>query len=177
MAAKHAYRVSRRTVTPEPLLNHAAYDYADSFEVRLDQPDSHPAEVWARTALEESPRAVRWLILFVHARVVRFQLGPRPDVDHILGWRILASEPAALQIEARGPLLRAVIVARRTSATTAVATTFLFYERPLTRLLWRVVGPLHRRISPYLLGRAAASLATEGAPSRDTPKEYDALVT
>ena len=157
------YRVSRREVAAEPLLGGAAYDYADAFEVRLDAPDTHPAELGVRTALEQSPAAVRGLIQFVHQHVVRFQLGPQHDADHILGWRIVSTEPTVIHIEATGPLLRAAIVAHRTSPTTADVTTFLFYQRAITGLMWVAVGPLHRRIVPYLLTRAAATLTTARA--------------
>jgi len=38
-----------------------------------------------------------------------------------------------------------------------VLTTSLRYRRPvLARVVWICVGPLHRRIAPYLLERAAA---------------------
>lgn len=156
-----SFHVNRRPVAPEPLLEGVAYDYADAFEVQLGDPDSHPAEVWIRTALEQSPTAIRELIVFVHQHVLRFQLGPRQDADHILGWRIVSADPAALHIEASGPLLRAAIVARRTSPTSAAATSFLFFKRPVTGVMWLAVGPIHRRIVPYLLTRAAAALTAD----------------
>jgi hypothetical protein len=37
-------------------------------------------------------------------------------------------------------------------------TTNLHYVRPIARLLWAVVGPIHRRVLPYLLKRAVSSL-------------------
>ena len=157
-----AFRVSRVPVAPEPLLGGARYDYADAFEVRLDRPDTHPAEVWLRTGLEESPAAVRRLILLVHRHVARFDLGPA-DADHVLGWHIAQSSQDVCHLQAGGPLLRAHIVARRTSPTTSTLTTFLLYERRQMRLLWLVVGPLHRAIAPFLLRRAAAALTASAS--------------
>lgn len=58
-------------------------------------------------------------------------------------------------------MLRGDIVARRKSPTTAGFSTYLFYHRPVTRLLWVVIGPLHRAIAPYLLARAASTLTQE----------------
>jgi hypothetical protein len=150
--------VTRLPVAPEPLLDTNDFQYADSFELRFGRPDQHTAEQWLRTGLEQP--MLRQLIVLVHRRVLRFDLGPRDD-EHILGWRILTSQHDVVQLEADGPLMRAVIVARRTSPTSAVATTFVFYKRPITALLWRLVGPLHRRVAPYLLKRAAGTLLRE----------------
>jgi hypothetical protein len=152
------YRVARIAVAPEPLLNGEQYDYADSFEVRLDHPDAHTAEEWARTCLEKSAPAVRGLVRFVHGRVARFALSSDPD--SVLGWQTVSSTPEALHLRTEGPMLRAEIVARRRSDQTSGFSTFLFYKRPATRLLWIGVGPLHRAVAPYLLRRAAAALTS-----------------
>ena len=67
----------------------------------------------------------------------------------------MSSTRDAFHMQTRGPALRAEIVLRRGSDTTATVTTFLFHGRRSARLLWLVVGPLHRRIAPNLLARAA----------------------
>jgi hypothetical protein len=152
-----AYRVERIAVAAEPLVD-PGYDYADSFQARLAQPDAHTAEQWARTCLEEAAPAVRRLVRFVHARVARFELSADPG--SVLGWQVLSSTHEALHLQTEGPMLRAEIVARRTSPTTSGFSTFLFYKRPATRLLWMGVGPLHRAVAPYLLRRAAAALTS-----------------
>ena len=157
-----AYSVSEVPVAPEPWVE-PGYDYADSYELRLARPDSHTAEEWMRTAIGQAHPAVRGLVRFVHGRVARFRLTDEPY--SALGWETVSTVPDAFHIETRGPLLRAEIVARRTSDRTAVATTFLFYRHPLARLLWVVIGPLHRRIAPYLLVRAAAHLTRTPASS------------
>jgi hypothetical protein len=152
------WHVSRRAVQPEPLLD-GGHDYADCFEIQLHQPDVHTAEEWIRTALERSP-SLRQLIRIVHVHVARFHLSsPGSDADHILGWRIASATPDVVLLETAGPLLRAAIVARRHSPTSATLTTFLYYERLLTRPMWWAIGPLHRRIVPYLLEHAAAEFA------------------
>ena len=149
------YSVRRIDVAPEPWVRDG-YDYADSFELRLEEPDAHSAEEWMRAAVDRAAPPVRELIRFVHARIARFALSTEPY--SVLGWETVSSTPDAFHVETRGPLLRAEIVARRTSDRTATVTTFLFYERKATAALWLLVGPLHRRIAPYLLGRAAADL-------------------
>lgn len=151
-----SYAVARVPVAPEPLVE-GAYDYADSFELRLDRPDSHAAEEWVRAGLEDSPLWVRAVIDVVHGRIARFERGPA-DREHILGWRIVTSTPDLLHLQTSGPLLRAHIVARRRTPTTSDLTTVLFYERRVARLLWTVIGPLHRAIAPLLLRRAARKL-------------------
>ena len=156
MADRKPYSVRRIPVPPELELRDSTYDYADTFELRLSQPDTHSAEEWVRAALEQSAPAVRGVIRFVHGRVAGFALSDEPD--SILGWRTVSSTRDVLHIATSGPALRADIVARRASDTTATVSTFLFYKRPRTRLLWLVIGPLHRRVAPYLLLRAAAHL-------------------
>lgn len=112
-----------------------------------------------RAALEQAQPTVRRLIQLVHAHVLRFRLGPSQDPDHVLGWRIVVSRPDIVQLEATGWFGQGVIVARRTSSTTATATTYVFYARPSSPWLWRVVGPLHRRVGPYLLRRVARTMS------------------
>ena len=134
----------------------APFDYADSFEVRLPTPDARRAEQWVRCGLECAPRAVRWVIRTAHRRVLRFRLGPEDGPDHVLGWPITANEHDVVRLEAAAPLLRAVIVGRRVDPRTTRLTTALSYSRPrAARLVWAVVGPVHRRVAPYLLDRAA----------------------
>lgn len=155
MAQTKPYRVARVPVATEPWVEQG-HDYADSFELRLEHPDGHTAEQWMRAALEQSAPLIRGTIRFVHGRITRFELSSGPH--SVLGWETVSSVPDAFHIETRGPMLRAEIVARRTSDRTATVTTFLFYKRRTTGLMWLVIGPLHRRIAPYLLERAAAHL-------------------
>src|SRR6476659_10207771 len=118
------YRVERVDVAPEPMVA-ATYDYADSFEIRLAQPDAHTAEEWVSAGLSQSGPAVRGLIRFVHARIARFELRD----DGILGWDVVTSTADVLHLRTEGPLLRAEIVARRTSETVAGFSTFLYFKR------------------------------------------------
>ncbi|MDT7572585.1 MAG: hypothetical protein QOE05_2759 [Actinomycetota bacterium] len=152
------YAVRRRAVPDESSLR--GYDYADCFEAALQQPDAHSALTWARTALEGARPPVRWLIKAVHRHVLRFELGPA-DENHVLGWRVAEVDRDAVRLETGGPLGRAVLIARRTSPTTAIASTYLFFHRRRARVLWAVVGPLHRTLAPYLLRQAAKTLTHE----------------
>jgi hypothetical protein len=141
----------------EPLIGNDRYDYADAFEIRLPEPDPRSAEEFMRCALEQAPLPVRRSIRIVHRHLLRIRLGPRSSPDHIIGWRIVTSEPEVVLLEAKSQLLgRGVLVMRRPDPTLAVVTTYLFYTRPaVASLVWKVVGPRHRMIVPYLLQRAA----------------------
>jgi hypothetical protein len=133
-------------------------DYRDRFQVEATGPDDRTAEEWARAALEGMPAALRALVLFAHRRLLRFELGPLDAADHVLGWRIVSSEHDAVRLAAEGPLIRAVLVGRRTGAGAMVLRTFVHFRRGrLSRATWFVVGPVHRRVAPYLLARAARS--------------------
>lgn len=144
-------------VTHEPRIGGARYDYADAFEIQLDQADGRlPAQLF-RAAFERA-RWVRWMVPIVHRYLLRFRLGTSSQPDHVLGWRIASSEADLIHLEADGPLMRGVIVARRARPTRLVLTTFVYYRRrALARIVWTVVGPLHRRVAPYLLERAATA--------------------
>ena len=132
----------------------ARWDYVDAFELH-GSPDDRTAEQWARAALEQAPRAVRWTVLVAHRSVLRFRLGPLDGPAHVLGWRVAEQTPDRIRLEAAGPLVSAAIDGRRLSASSLRLTTSLRYEHPVARVLWVVVGPLHRRLAPLLLRRAA----------------------
>jgi hypothetical protein len=154
---------TRRVPVAAELIDSEQYDYADAFEIRVAEPDAHSAEQWARTALEQAPRSARWTMLLAF-RGLGLRLGPRSSPDHILGWRIVASQPDVIHLEAVSPLLRGVVVGRRVDPTCAVVTTFVFYKRPvIARVAWAIAGPVHRRIVPYLLAHAAADRNEPGA--------------
>lgn len=151
-----APRAVRRPDPSEPLAGHDMHDYADCFEVPLSADDDRTAERVFRAGLEGAPSTLRRIIVVAHRHVLRFRLGPASSPIHVLGWRIISSEPDAIQLEANGPLARGILVARRVSAATATLDTYVYYRRPAARIIWAFVSHLHRAIAPYLLERAAA---------------------
>jgi hypothetical protein len=143
-------------VRDEDQLDGAGYDYADCFEVPLPADDRRSAEELFRAGLR--PAVLRHLIVLVHRHVLRFDLDTRTGADEVLGWRIVTSTHDVVVLEAAGPVMRAVLVGRRDPAGWLRLTSFLFRRRPRTgRALWAVVGPIHRLVAPYLLGRAVAA--------------------
>ena len=150
-------KVRRLPEVDDSAFGDAAFDYADAFEVRAITPDERTMESLARAALEDVPLALRVVILAAHRFVLRFRLGPLSSVAHVLGWRIVTSAPDCVVLEADGPLIRGVMVGRRSGPSVTVLETFVFYHQPAARPVWTVVGVLHRRIAPILLRRAAAA--------------------
>ena len=157
--------------TNEPLVAGDRFDYADAFEIRVREPDARSAEHFVRAALEHAPGSVRRTIRSVHRYVLGLRPDPRSSPDHLLGWKIVTSEHDVFHLEAESAVLRGVLVLRRADPTCAVITTYLFYKRPATaRALWRIIGPLHRRIAPYLMERAAAIAGAAESPVAAPPE-------
>jgi hypothetical protein len=159
---------ARRVAVAETVIGDARFDYADAFEVDL-RDDWRSAEQVFRAGLELAPLPMRWVIVMAHRHLLRLRLGPLSSPGYILGWRILAAEPEVVHLEAAGPLLRGVLVARRFEPGRAVLTTFVIYGRPrAARAIWAIAGPIHRRVAPYLMERAAAiTSAASAAAARD----------
>jgi hypothetical protein len=156
-------------VAEEPLIGSDRYDYSDAFEIRVREPDARSAEQFVRCALEHAPWPVRSTVWIAQRNLLRLRLGPRSSPDHLLGWKILTSEPEVIHLEAVSPLLRGVLVGRRVDPTCVVITTYVFYTRPaLARVVWKIAGPLHRRIAVYLLEHAASAAAVDRAESPAT---------
>jgi hypothetical protein len=148
-------------VPAEPLIGAARYDYADCFEIRVAAPEQRSAEQFARAALEGAPWAARMTMLSAW-RLLGFRVDGRSSAARILGWRIVASEPDLVHLEAASALMRGVVVARTVDPTRIVVSTFVFYEHPTAaRVIWAIISPLHRWFVPYLLERAAATAPRE----------------
>jgi hypothetical protein len=156
----------------DPLIGGDRYDYADAFEIRLPEPDARSAEQFVWCALEQASWLVRWTVPVVHRHVLRLRLAPPSSPDHLFGWKVLTRQPDVIHLEAVSPVLgRGVLVFRRVEPTSASMTTYLFYRRPTpARVVWTIVGPLHRRVAPYLLEHAAATAhQAEHAAAAPTP--------
>ena len=146
MENRLARRVRRVGVT-DPIAAALRYDYADAFEVRLPGPDPHPPETWARAGLEAAPRVVKRILGLLGLR-----RAPVPSADHVGGFRIVGSGPEVIHLEASLPLMHVVLVGRKVGPTRRTVTTVLRYERPvLARLVWAIVGVVHRRTVPRVL--------------------------
>ena len=123
-------------------------DYADAFEVELDDPP--PAEDWARAMLEgagpEMRRSLTWGWFALGLR-----LGPAAAPDRILGWELRRSTPevALLGAESRLGMPAEVMFERRRGSIRFA--TFVRHRNPLTRLVWTPFRAQHRRVVRHLL--------------------------
>jgi hypothetical protein len=155
---RHGPRARRTEVaTAFQLVGGIAYDYADAFEIGLSEGETRSPEQLFRDAIANTSWVRRWVPV-VHHHLLRFRLGPHSSADHILGWRIAGSDVEAIRLEAAGPLIRGTIVGQRTSQSSVIFTTFVSYaSRTPARIVWAVVGPLHRRVAPYLMERGVAA--------------------
>jgi hypothetical protein len=133
-------------------------DYVDAFEVTRSGTGTPSAEEWARAVFEGAPRPVRWFLLTGWRLVLGLRLDSRMSPGRVLGWRIAANEPDLIRLESQSSLISARLILRL-SGSTAVLSTRVHYARPLTRLLWTAIGPIHRQALPYLLRQGVSSLA------------------
>jgi hypothetical protein len=144
--------VQRRSILATERCN-----YADAFGVALPTTDGRSAEELVRAGLENVPRWLGAAVLIVHRHVLRFDLAPLSAPNHLLGWEIADRSPDSLTLRATGPLLDGVLVAKRVPPSTAVLETFVSYRRPVARMVWAAVAPIHRAVVPVLLRRAATA--------------------
>jgi hypothetical protein len=155
MTDQYLTQARRRPVDP---LFDTDYDYADAFEIDLPQAETRsPGELFRATVDDASFMP---LVVLAHRWVLRFRLGPLSSPDHLFGWRLVASEPDVIRLEADRPMMRGIIIGRRESRSTAVLTTYVTYvRRGPARVIWALVGPVHRGVAPHLLERAASRRA------------------
>jgi Protein of unknown function (DUF2867) len=130
-------------------------DYGAAWEVPLEGGPTRSAEQWARATLEDAPRALRGFIVAGWVTVLGLRLGPRPSPDHILGWRYETNAADHIILEEQFRFGTAHNMVRVDGARVLFAT-FVRYDKWEGRPLWAIVAPLHHRIIPYLLGRAAS---------------------
>jgi hypothetical protein len=148
-----AQQVHRVRVT-DPIAAARRYDYADAFEVRLPEPDPYPPETWARAGLEEATsRVADWTMSLLGLREA-----PVSSAGHVGPFRIVESSPEVVHLEASVPLMHVVVVGRKVEPTRRMVTTVLRYERPvLARLIWAIVGRVHRRLVPQVITSKVAT--------------------
>jgi hypothetical protein len=138
------------TETPAP-----QSDYADAFEVTVDASDTRTAEEVMRTGLSRVSPSRFSALLMAHRHLLGFRLGPASARDHVMGWRVVKSEPDQCRLEADGPRMAGTMVMRRVDPVTMRLTTFVRYRQPIARIIWALAGPTHRRAAPQLMELSA----------------------
>lgn len=92
--------------------------------------------------------------------VLGLRLGPLSSPDHILGWRIVERRADGTVCRLQSRLLDAYNTFT-TEEGRLVWSTFVFYERPVARLIWPPVSLLHRPLVRAALRRASTAV-TQG---------------
>jgi hypothetical protein len=163
----------RRIDPPDDAANgDARWDYADSFEIALDQPRDISAEQWLAAAIGQTPPAVRQLIRLIHRHVLRFDLDGS-ESSGPLGWTQCISTHDVVAMTVDGSLLRALLVTRRHTPTRGSVATYLYFHRPgAARRVWRFVQPIHLLVERRLVTRAARVITrTVGEAEREPAPE------
>jgi Protein of unknown function (DUF2867) len=83
------------------------------------------------------------------------RLGPRPSPDHVLGWRIVTAAPDLVTLSVQSALLGTAHIVLQVESSQVILASFVRYEKRRGRRIWSAVQPVHHRIVPYLLERAA----------------------
>ena len=134
-------------------------DYTDVFEAPIPPGDLRTAEQAIRDALGDRPGAGGSLVLWIHRHVLRFRLGPYSSPEHVIGWRIVHSDHDEIVLATDGPLMRGQLTLRL-DGRRAILTTRVHYRHKIAaRLVWGMIGPLHRVVAPRLVERGARRAA------------------
>ncbi|MEV4807312.1 DUF2867 domain-containing protein [Nonomuraea sp. NPDC049421] len=141
------HRVRRITAT-------GTADYQDVFEVTISERRS--PEQWARAVFQDAPPPVRWFLLLGWRALLGLRLRrPLSSAHHILGWQVAASDGATIRLALSSPLMNAQLLFRVSDDALTLTTDIAYLDRA-GWLIWALVAPVHRRMIPYLLTRAAA---------------------
>jgi hypothetical protein len=128
-------------------------DYTDAFLV--PGTGVHTAEDWARAAFRAG--SLRDTKQLVWRRVLQLRLGPVDAPDRVAGWEIVDSRSDRVVLAAESWHLTARLVFEA-DAERAQVTTRVTYRHPAGRLVWAVVGPIHRHAVPDILAAARRRL-------------------
>jgi hypothetical protein len=155
MSAKSRVRRVEVPAAARTLTSLSRADYADAFLVDAVPAEPRSGEEWARATLEGAPAHLQKTL-----RQGWTALGLKLDqagVDSsVLGWELRHSdgEFALLGCDSRVGMPAELLF--KPGHGELLFATFLRQGNPIVRAVWAAVGPKHRRVVPYLLGRAAA---------------------
>ena len=142
---------------PESIVALCGFDDADYVDVFTSETvgTTRTPEQWARALIEEAA-GLGGRIVF--RGLLGLRLTRQRSPDHVGGWKIAGRGDGWIRLEAESWLLRAHIVVQVYEASVS-AGTFLAYDRPIAKRIWTPASSFHRYAMPFLLRKAAASLA------------------
>lgn len=129
--------------------------YSAAWEVAIAEDDERSAQQWAEATFEEAPQPLRAFIVAGWIAGLGLHLGPRPSPDHILGWKIVTAAPELVVLGVRSALLGTARLVVAVDSSRVVLTSLVRYEKRGARPIWSTIQPVHHRVIPYLLRRAA----------------------
>jgi transposase len=132
----------------------AHLDYTDAHLVDLPQAQERSAEAWARSALEESPEALR-ASLRSGWRALGMRVGPLHTQGYVLGWTVRRSTPDVVLLGGTSRLgMQAELLLERHERELLFATLVQF-DNPASRGLWgTAIERPHLRAVRYVLEQA-----------------------
>jgi hypothetical protein len=157
-----AGRVRRVEVPPQVAASFArsTANYASAFALTTETAGAATPLQWARAVFEDAPTALRWCMVFGWTKVLGLRLTRRRSDDHVLGWSIADSDlvPGSTALIAASRVLRAANTVT-VDGPTITWVTLVHYSSAAGRPLWALARPIHHLTIPFLLGRAARTIA------------------
>ena len=128
-------------------------DYTTTLTTQRPPGDRRTAEEWAREVWESAALPVR-ILLRIGWRCLGLRGHRAPEC--VLGWTVAESHPdhVLLTIPSRVMSARNLV---QVDAAQVRWTTEVDFERPAARVLWSLAAPIHHRVIPAGLRRAAAT--------------------
>jgi hypothetical protein len=128
---------ARRVAVTDPIATNSRYDYADAFELQLEDTDRLTPEEWVRAGVDATPSWIK-------------RIAGSPD--GLASVVAVESTPEVVVFEDSDPLMDTVIVGRNLGPGHRMLTTVLRYRRPLLApAVWGLVSIVHRRTAPKLV--------------------------
>jgi hypothetical protein len=129
-------------------------DYADAFVVRVGPTRDLTGEQWARAILQDAPILTRSALVLGWSSLGLRLSSVRSD-RYVLGWKVLASTPSFALLGAGSYLGLAAQLFVKRQRQSLLFCTFVQQENAIARAVWAGVGPVHRRVVPYVLEQAS----------------------
>lgn len=132
--------------------------YVDRFRVDLSSATPGSARTWAEavTGVAGIGGQVIW------RGILQLNLGPAGGQVRIAGWNVGDAHPDWIRLEGSSWAITAHLVLELADDSLTV-TTLIRYDRPVGRLIWERLAPIHRALMPKLL-RGTVSSRRDPAP-------------
>ncbi|MBB4683704.1 nitroreductase/quinone reductase family protein [Amycolatopsis jiangsuensis] len=126
-------------------------DYTSTVDIERPAGDRRTAEQWARAVWEEASSPMR---LFLRTGWWCLGLRGRPAPGRVLGWTVAESAPHRIVLENPSRIMTSRNVVRLDEKRVRW-TTDVDFDRAPARFLWSLAAPIHHRVIPARLRRAA----------------------